>query len=60
MNTSKNPREKERSCASEPCRFTKRLGPVVYEVEIHFNQDTKEGLNDKKLRLIKRELEAAS
>ena len=43
----------------EPYRFTKRIGSIVYEVEIHFNPDTKERLHDKKLRLIKREMEAA-
>ena len=44
----------------EPYRFYKRIGSVVYEVEVHFNPDTKERLSDKKLRLIKRDLEAAS
>ena len=48
------------SNATEPYRYIKRIGSVVYEVEIHFNQDTKESFNDKKLRLIRRELEAAS
>jgi hypothetical protein len=59
MNTLKNPREKEKSCASEPYRFTKRHGSIVYKVEIHFNQDAKETMEDKKLRLIKSEMGAA-
>jgi hypothetical protein len=44
----------------EPRRFTKRIGSIVYEVEIYFNPDAKERLSDKKLRLIRRDLEAAS
>ena len=59
MNTLKDSREKEISCAPEPYRFTKRHGSIVYEVAIHFNQDAKETMEDKKLRLIKREIEAA-
>ena len=60
MTTLKDSREKEKSCASEPYRFTKRLGSIVYEVEVYFNQDTKEKMTDKKLRLIKREMEAVT
>ena len=45
---------------AEPLTMQKRIGSVVYEVEIHFNPDAKERMNDKILRLIKRELEAAS
>ena len=60
MNTLKSTREKEKSCASEPYRFTKRLGSIVYEVEVRFNQDAKETMDDKIKRLIRREMEAAS
>ena len=60
MNTLKNPREKEKSCASESNRFTKRVGSIVYEVEIHFNQDAKESMNDKILRLMRRDMETAA
>jgi len=35
--------------------FSKRIGSVVYEVTIHFNQDAKETMNDKILRLVKNE-----
>jgi len=56
-NTSKSPTVK---APQEPCRFTKRIGSVVYEVVIHFNQDAKETMNDKILRLMKRDMEAAS
>ena len=55
MNTLKSSREKETSCASEPYRFTKRHGSIVYEVAIHFNQDAKETMNDKIMRLIRNE-----
>ena len=44
----------------EPHRFYKRIGSIVYEVVFHFNQDAKETMDDKKIRLIRRELEAAS
>ena len=44
----------------EPYRFTKRLGSTVYEVNVYLNQDAKETMNDKKLRLIRREMEEAS
>ena len=60
MNTSKSTREKEKSCASEPYRFTKRLGSIVYEVAVHFKQDAKETMDDKIKRLIRHEMEAAS
>jgi hypothetical protein len=49
-----------RKADAEPVIFRKRIGSIVYEVEIHFNPDAQERLNDKKLRLIRRELEAAS
>ena len=38
----------------------KRIGSIVYEVEIHFNPDAKETIDDKILRLLKRDMEAAS
>ena len=45
---------------AEPIIMRKRIGSIVYEVEIHFNPDARETINDKRLRLIRRELEAAS
>ena len=38
----------------------KRIGSIVYEVEIHFDPDAKENLNDKRIRMIRRDMEAAS
>ena len=35
--------------------FSKRIGSIVYEVSIHFNQNAKETMNDKILRLVKHE-----
>ena len=35
--------------------FSKRIGSIVYEVTVHFNQDAKETMNDKILRLVKNE-----
>ena len=61
MNTLKSPTEKEiKSLPQEPHRFTKRIVSIVYEVEIYFNPDTKESLNDKKLRLIRHEMGVVS
>ena len=48
------------NAGAEPIKMQKRIGSIVYEVEIHFNPDAKERMNDKKLRLIRRELEAVS
>ena len=45
---------------AEPFTLHKRIGSIVYEVEVHFNTDTKEGMNDKILRLIQRDTEAAA
>ena len=43
-----------------PKTMLKRIGSIVYEVEIHYNPDAKETLNDKILRLIRNDMEAAS
>jgi hypothetical protein len=59
MDTSRTARENE-ARAPEPRRFTKRLGSMVYEVAVHFNQDAKETMDDKRLALIRRDMEAAS
>lgn len=37
----------------------KRIGSTVYEVNIHFNQNTDETIDDKILRLIKNDLNPA-
>jgi hypothetical protein len=55
MDTLKNTREKEKSCASEPYRFTKRLGSTTFRVAVYFNPNTKETANDKIARLIRNE-----
>ena len=38
---------------AEPLKISKRIGSTVYEVRVYFNQDAKETVNDKILRLIK-------
>lgn len=40
---------------AESLNMRKRIGSTVYEVRIHFNQDAKETMNDKLLRLIRSE-----
>ena len=39
----------------EPCRFEKRLGSVLYLVNVHFSETNTETMNDKILRLVKNE-----
>jgi len=43
-----------------PIYTRKRIGSTVYEVSVHFNQDAKETMEDKVLRLIKTDLLFAS
>ena len=44
---------------AEPLHMCKQIGSTVYEVRVHFNQDTKETVNDKILRLILGKTEVA-
>ena len=53
MNTLKSSREKEISCASEPYRFTKRLGSTTFLVNVHSSRTNPETANDKIVRLIR-------
>ena len=41
---------------ADASRFRKRIGSTVYEVNIYFNQDTKETMDDIILRLIRSEV----
>ena len=41
----------------KPIIMHRRIGSIVYEVEIYFSPDSKESMNDIKLRLIRREME---
>jgi len=45
---------------AEPIKLQKRIGSIVYEVEIHFDPNATETLNDKILRLMRREMEAVA
>ena len=40
---------------ADKSQFTKRIGSTVYKVGLFFNQDAKETMDDKILRLIKNE-----
>jgi hypothetical protein len=51
----KSPTEKINT-PQEPYRLKKRLGSTVYEVNVYFNQDAKETMNDKIMRLIRNEM----
>jgi len=52
MNTKTNQAVK---APQEPCRFTKRLGSMLYVVNVHYSETSKETMNDKILRLVKNE-----
>jgi len=41
--------------SAEPLNMRKRIGSTVYEVNVYFNQDAKETMNDKIMRLIRNE-----
>ena len=45
---------------ADTSRFNKRIGPIIYEVGIHFKKDAKETMDTKILRLIKNDMEAVS
>lgn len=52
MQTLNNPTEPTFEAQS----FVKRIGSTVYEVNVHFNPNTKETMNDKILRLMQTDL----
>ena len=41
---------------AEPLNVRKRIGSTVYEVNVYFNPDAKETMNDKIMRLIRNEV----
>jgi len=41
---------------AEPLKMCKRIGSTVYEVRVYFNQDAKETMDSKILRLIKNDV----
>ena len=36
--------------------FTKKIGAVMYKVEVYFSQNSKENFNDKLMRVIKNDI----
>ena len=44
------------STHAEPLKMHKRIGSTVYEVRVYFNQDAKETMDSKILRLIKNDV----
>ena len=40
---------------AEPLNVRKRIGSTVYEVNVYFNQDAKETMDEKIMRLIRNE-----
>ena len=42
---------------TEPTMMTKQIGSTTYSVSVHFNQENKETLKEKILRLIKNDLQ---
>ena len=51
MNTQLNPAEQTHADG----HFTKRIGNTTFRVNVHFNDTSRETINDKILRLIKNE-----
>ena len=47
---------KQGNALAEPVRITKRVGSTTFKVAVHFSRTSKETLEDKLLRLIKREV----
>ena len=43
---------------AEPLNVRKRIGSTVYEVNVYFNPDAKETMNDKIMRLIRNEVQS--
>ena len=54
LTTTKPPQGK--TAPSNPPTFTKRIGSTVYAVSVHFNQSSKETIEDKILRLMESEV----
>ena len=44
----------------EPVTLSKRIGSIVYEVVVHFEPDARENMNDKIIKLLRRDLDALS
>ena len=42
---------------SEPVKFLKRIGSTTYEVTVHFSNSSKDTMEDKLLRLARREVD---
>jgi len=55
MNTANN-----QTTTPEPFVLQRRIGSTLYRVNLHFNPDSKETLDDKVLRLLKNDLQSAS
>ena len=53
-------KNRDYSSAAEPVTMRKRIGSIVYEVEIRFNPDARETMSDKIFRLMRHDMEAAS
>ena len=59
LNTEKNTPEKQ-ATFNKPLSIRKQVGSIVYEVNVHFSQTSKETIGDIKMRLVRREAEAVS
>jgi len=47
------------SITAEPLNLRNRIGSTVYEVNVYFNQDTKETMDEKILHIVKNRLNFA-
>lgn len=47
----------DRRAGAEPVKLQKRIGSTTYQVNVYFSQTSAETLDDKVLRLVRREVE---
>jgi ribosomal protein S10 len=43
-----------------PVIIRRKIGSITYEVEVHFDSDSRETFNDKRLRLMRRDMDRAA
>ncbi len=51
---------REKIIPAEPPMTRMRIGSTVYEVRVYFNQDAKERMEDKVMRLVRNDLNTAA
>jgi hypothetical protein len=60
MQTAKAVARTQGNAHAEPLKLTKRIGSTTYTINVHMGVGSQEKLEDKVLRLIKREVDAVA